>query len=147
VIETIRPEADGRRTAVFVFNELRVDGGRLTQFWLARLRAFSRAGWATHAALINKDAHLADSIAALVASNRMPSDTLVHHFAARDRRIRPEAWAPVEPGASIDAVVADWLDWLTERLPGATVFADSPAAYPYLAGMTNPLVSLVAGCT
>ena len=53
-----RPFADGRRTAVFVFNELKPDGGRLTQMWLSRLRAFDDAGWATHAAFINKDAAL-----------------------------------------------------------------------------------------
>ena len=46
---------------------------------------------------------------------------------------------------SIDARVGDWLDWLTGQVPGAVVFADSPAAYPYLAAMTNPLVARVAG--
>jgi glycosyltransferase involved in cell wall biosynthesis len=140
-----RPFADGRHTAVFVFNELRADGGRLTQFWLARLRAFAAAGWATHAVLINKDAHLERTVEALVADGRFPADTGLHHYALRDRRIRASWWGPLPPGGSIDPRVGDWLDWLTAQVPGAVVFADSPAAYPYLAAMTNPAVSRVAG--
>jgi glycosyltransferase involved in cell wall biosynthesis len=140
-----RPFADGRHTAVFVFNELRADGGRLTQFWLARLRAFAGAGWATHAVLINKDAHLERTVEALVADGRFPSDTGLHHYALRDRRIRASWWGPLPPGGSIDPRVGDWLDWLTAQVPGAVVFADSPAAYPYLAAMTNPAVARVAG--
>lgn len=141
----VRPQGDGRRTAVFVFNELRPGAGRLTQFWLARLRGFSQDGWDTHAVLINRDAKLDATVATLRRDNLFPADTQVHHFAARDRRVRPVQWETPPPGESIDPVVSDWLDWLTAQLPGATVFADSPAAYPYLAGMTNPLVSLVAG--
>ena len=140
-----RPLADGRHTAVFVFNELKADAGRLTQMWLARLRAFDRAGWATHAVLINKDAQLQRTVSALVADGRFPAGTGLHHYALRDRRIRPSWWGPLAPGASIDPRVGDWLDWLTGQVPGAVVFADSPAAYPYLAAMTNPLVSRVAG--
>ena len=133
-----RPFADGRHTAVFVFNELKADGGRLTQFWLARLRAFAEAGWATHAVLINKDAHLQRTVRALVDDGRFPADTGLHHYALRDRRIRASWWGPLPPGGSIDPRVGDWLDWLTAQVPGAVVFADSPAAYPYLAAMTNP---------
>ncbi len=140
-----RPFADGRHTAVFVFNELRADGGRLTQFWLARLRAFAGAGWATHAVLINKDAHLQRTVEALVDDGQFPADTGLHHYALRDRRIRASWWGPLPPGGSIDPRVGDWLDWLTAQVPGAAVFADSPAAYPYLAAMTNPAVARVAG--
>ncbi len=140
-----RPFADGRPTAVFVFNELRADGGRLTQFWLARLRAFHEAGWATHAVLINKDATLQRTVGTLVDDGRFPADTGLHHYALRDRRIRPSWYGPLPPGGSIDPRVGDWLDWLTAQTPGAVVFADSPAAYPYLAAMSNPLVSRVAG--
>ncbi len=140
-----RPFADGRHTAVFVFNRLRPDAGRLTQFWLARLRAFDDAGWATHAALINKAAQLDRSVATLVADGRLPARTTIHHYAVRDRRIRPSWWTPLPQGASIDPRVGDWLDWLTGQIPGAVVMADSPAAYPYLSAMTNPLVARVAG--
>ena len=140
-----RPFADGRHTAVFVFNELRADGGRLTQFWLARLRAFAEAGWATHAVLINKDTQLQRTVRGLVDDGRFPADTGLHHYALRDRRIRASWWGPLPPGGSIDPRVGDWLDWLTAQVPGAVVFADSPAAYPYLAAMTNPLVARVAG--
>ncbi len=140
-----RPFADGRHTAVFVFNELKVDAGRLTQFWLARLRAFDEAGWATHAVLINKDATLQRTVAALVDDARFPIGTALHHYALRDRRIRPSWWGPLPPGGSIDPRVGDWLDWLTAQIPGAVMFADSPAAYPYLAAMSNPLVARVAG--
>ncbi len=140
-----RPFADGRHTAVFVFNELTSGGGRLTQFWLARLQAFADAGWATHAALINKDAHLQATVASLVADGRFPADTALHHYALRDRRVRPSWWGPLPEGGSIDPRVGDWLDWLTAQVPGAVVFADSPAAYPYLSAMTNPQVSRVAG--
>lgn len=143
--QALRPQADGRRSAVFVFNELRADAGRLTRLWLARLRAFDEAGWATHAALINRDPELEATVARLRDEARLPRGTRVHHFAQRDRRIRPQAWATPPAGESIDPVVADWLDWLTEHLPGAVVFVDSPAAYPYVAGMGNPLVSKVAG--
>ena len=140
-----RPFADGRHTAVFVFNELKADGGRLTQFWLARLTAFAEAGWATHAVLINKDAHLQRTVQRLVEDGRFPAGTGLHHFALRDRRIRASWWGPLPPGGSIDPRVGDWLDWLTAQVPGAVVFADSPAAYPYLAAMTNPTVALIAG--
>ena len=140
-----RPFADGRHTAVFVFNELKADGGRLTQFWLARLRAFAEVGWATHAVMINKDAHLQGTVDALVDAGLFPADTGLHHYALRDRRIRASWWGPLPPGGSIDPRVGDWLDWLTAQVPGAVVFADSPAAYPYLAAMTNPLVARVAG--
>ncbi len=97
-----RPFADGRHTAVFVFNELTADGGRLTQFWLARLRAFDEAGWATHAVLINKDAHLQRTVRGLVDDGRFPVDTGLHHYALRDRRIRASWWGPLPPGRSID---------------------------------------------
>ncbi len=140
-----RPFADGRHTAVFVFNELKADGGRLTQFWLARLRAFAAAGWATHAVLINKDAHLQRTVAGLVDDGRFPADAGLHHYALRDRRVRASWWGPLPPDGSIDPRVGDWLDWLTAQVPGAVVFADSPAAYPYLAAMTNPQVARVAG--
>lgn len=140
-----RPFADGRHTAVFVFNELKADGGRLTQLWLSRLRAFAGAGWATHAVLINKDPNLERTVGALVEDGRFPTDTSLHHYALRDRRIRPSWWGPLPPGGSIDPRVGDWLDWLTAQIPGAVVFADSPAAYPYLAAMSNPLVARVAG--
>ena len=140
-----RPFADGRHTAVFVFNELKADGGRLTQFWLARLRAFAEAGWATHAVMINKDAHLQRTVRGLVGDGRFPADTGLHHYALRDRRVRASWWGPLPPGGSIDPRVGDWLDWLTAQVPGAVVFADSPAAYPYLAAMTNPQVARVAG--
>ncbi len=143
--QSVRPQADGRRSAVFVFNELRADAGRLTRLWLARLRAFDEAGWATHAALINRDPELAGTVAELRTTGRFPRGTRVHHFAQRDRRIRPQAWATPAAGESLDPVVANWLDWLTEHLPGAVVFVDSPAAYPYVAAMGNPLVSKVAG--
>ncbi|MGB7979716.1 MAG: glycosyltransferase [Candidatus Nanopelagicales bacterium] len=139
-----RPFADGRHTAVFVFNRLHPEAGDLTRLWLARLCAFAEAGWATHAALINKDAQLDATVAEFVASGRMPADTVVHHYALRDRRIRPSWWTPLPPGASIDPRVGDWLDWLTGQIPGAVVVADSPAAYPYLAAMSNPLVARVA---
>ncbi len=140
-----RPLADGRHTAVFVFNELKADGGRLTQFWLARLRAFDGAGWATHAVLINKDAHLERTVRRLVDDGQFPAGTGLHHYALRDRRVRASWWGALPPGTSIDARVGDWLDWLTGQVPGAVVLADSPAAYPYLAAMTNPLVARVAG--
>ena len=140
-----RPFADGRHTAVFVFNELKVDGGRLTQFWLARLRAFDEAGWATHAVLINKDATPAAH--GRRAGRRRPVPG--RHRAAPLRAARPADPAllvgPAAPGGSIDPRVGDWLDWLTAQIPGAVVFADSPAAYPYLAAMSNPLVARVAG--
>lgn len=144
-MSTERPFADGRHTAVFVFNELRTDGGRLTQFWLARTRAFAEAGWATHGVLINKDPQLQRTVATLVDDGRFPADTGLHHYALRDRRIRASWWGPLPPGGSIDPRVGDWLDWLTAQVPGAVVFADSPAAYPYVAAMTNPLVARVAG--
>ncbi len=140
-----RPLADGRPTAVFVFNELKAEGGRLTQFWLARLRAFAEAGWATHAVLINKDAQLQGTVRQLVDDGRFPAGTGLHHYALRDRRVRASWWGPLPPGGSIDPRVGDWLDWLTAQVPGAVVFADSPAAYPYLAAMTNPQVARVAG--
>lgn len=145
VIESVRPLSDGRPTALFVFHKLRADGGRLTKFWLGRLRAFADAGWATHAALISKDAQLEATIDRLVQDGRMPADTVVHHYALRDRRIRPSWFAPLGPDGSIDPRVGDWLDWLTTQVPGAVVIADSPAAFPYLAHMTNPLVARVAG--
>jgi glycosyltransferase involved in cell wall biosynthesis len=128
-----------------VFNELKADGGRLTQFWLARLRAFAEAGWATHAVLINKDADLQRTVRRLVDDGRFPADSGLHHYALRDRRVRASWWGPLPPGGSIDPRVGDWLDWLTAQVPGAVVFADSPAAYPYLAAMTNPQVARVAG--
>jgi glycosyltransferase involved in cell wall biosynthesis len=140
-----RPFADGRRTVVLVFNALRADGGRLTQLWLARLRAFDAAGWATHAALINKDPTLRRTVATLVADGRLPAATAVHHFAERDRRVRPSWWGPLPEGVTLDDRIGDWLDWLTGQTPGAVVMADSPAAYPYLARMSNPLVARVAG--
>ena len=140
-----RPFADGRHTAVFVFNELKADGGRLTQFWLARLRAFAEAGWATHAVLINKDPRLQATVRTLVGDGRFPADTSLHHYALRDRRIHASWSGPLPPGGSIDPRVGDWLDWLTAQIPGAVVFADSPAAYPYLAAMSNPQVARVAG--
>ncbi len=140
-----RPFADGRPTAVFVFNELKADGGRLTQFWLARLRAFAGAGWATHAVLINRDAALQRTVRRMVDDGRFPADTGLHHYALRDRRVRPSWYGPLPPGGSIDPRVGDWLDWLTAQIPGAVVFADSPAAYPYLGAMSNPLVARVAG--
>ncbi|HEX6887597.1 MAG TPA: glycosyltransferase [Candidatus Nanopelagicales bacterium] len=139
-----RPFADGRRTAVFVFNELRADGGRLTQSWLWRLRAFEAAGWATHAALINKDAHLEATVDRLVADGRFPAATGVHHYAQRDRRVRPSWWGPLPPGQTLDDRIGEWLDWLTAQVPGAVVVADSPAAYPYVATMTNPTVAKLA---
>ncbi len=144
MIESQRPFADGRPTAVFVFNALRVDAGRLTQTWLGRVRQFDAAGWATHAALINKDQQLERTVATLRSRGRLPDATTVHHFATRDRRIRPGWRAPLAPGESIDPRVGDWLDWLTGQIPGAVVFADSPAAYPYLASMSNPTVARVA---
>ncbi len=139
-----RPFSDGRHSAVFVFNRLRPDAGALTQMWLARLQAFADAGWATHAALINKDATLDATVAELVSAGRMPADTVVHHYALRDRRIRPSWWTTLPPGAPIDPRVGDWLDWLTGQIPGAVVVADSPAAYPYLSAMSNPTVARVA---
>lgn len=145
MIRTERPFSDGRPSAVFVFNGLRTDGGRLTSLWLDRLRAFDAAGWAVHAALVNRDAGLAGTVGDLVTTGRLAGATQVHHYAARDRRLRPLWGAPVPPGGSIDPVVGDWLDWLTIGLPGAVVVADSPAAYPYVAAMTNPLVARVAG--
>ncbi len=140
-----RPFADGRPTAVFVFNELRADAGRLTQFWLARLRAFAGSGWATHAVLINKDPALQRTVRTMVDDGRFPADTGLHHYALRDRRIRASWYGPLPPGGSIDPRVGDWLDWLTAQIPGAAVFADSPAAYPYLSAMSNPLVARIAG--
>jgi len=140
-----RPFADGRRTAVLVFNALRADGGRLTQLWLARLRAFDAAGWATHAALINKDPGLGRTVAQLVADGRLPEGTVVHHYAQRDRRVRASWWGPLPPGQTTDDRIGDWLDWLTGQVPGAVVLADSPAAFPYLARMSNPLVARIAG--
>jgi glycosyltransferase involved in cell wall biosynthesis len=140
-----RPFADGRRTAVFVFNELKPDGGRLTQMWLARLQAFDAAGWATHAAFINKDAALSAKVDRMVAEGRFPAGTGVHHYALRDRTVRASWWGPLPDGQTMDDRVGDWLDWLTGQVPGAVVVADSPAAYPYVARMTNPLVARVAG--
>lgn len=140
-----RPFTDGRPTAVFVFNALRTNAGRLTQLWLARVRAFDAAGWATHAVLINRDADLADTVAALQDDGLLPTTTHVHHYALRDRRIRPSWAGPLAPGQTNDSRIGDWLDWLTGQLPGAVVMADSPAAYPYLAAMTNPTVARVAG--
>ena len=140
-----RPFADGRRTAVFVFNELKPDGGRLTQMWLARLHAFDAAGWATHAAFINKDPGLSKKVDAMVRDGRFPAGTGVHHYALRNRQVRASWWGPYPPGQTMDDRVGDWLDWLTGQVPGAVVVADSPAAYPYLARMTNPLVARVAG--
>lgn len=139
-----RPFADGRPTAVFVFNALRADAGRLTQLWLARLRAFDAAGWATHAVLINKDPQLARTVAGLTADGHFPARTHLHHYALRSRNVRPEWWGPLPAGTTIDPRVGDWLDWLTGQIPGAVVFADSPAAYPYLSHMSNPLVARVA---
>jgi glycosyltransferase involved in cell wall biosynthesis len=140
-----RPFVDGRRTAVFVLNELRVDGGQLTQMWLARLRAFAEAGWATHAAHINKNPQLDAVVATLVDAGQMPADTVVHHYAKRDRGVRASWYGRLPEGVSADPRVGDWLDWLTGQIPGAVVFADSPAAYPYLAHMSNPLIARVAG--
>ena len=139
-----RPFADGRPTAFFVFNALRADAGRLTQQWLRRLRSFDEAGWATHAVLINKDPELAATIDALKAGGKMPAGTGTHHYALRDRRVRASWWGPLPQGSTIDPRVGDWLDWLTGQVPGAVVFADSPAAYPYISHMTNPLVTRVA---
>jgi glycosyltransferase involved in cell wall biosynthesis len=140
-----RPFADGRRTVLLVFNGLRADGGRLTQLWLDRVRAFDAAGWSTHAALINRDPQLRRTVAALVADGRLPAGTAVHHFAERDRRVRASWWGQLPAGQTLDDRIADWLDWLTGQAPGTVVIADSPAAYPYVARMTNPLVARVAG--
>jgi glycosyltransferase involved in cell wall biosynthesis len=140
-----RPFADGRRTAVLVFNELRVGAGRLTQAWLDRLRALDAAGWATHAALVNKDPGLARTVRTLVSEGLVPAATSVHHYAQRDKRVRDSWWGRLPPGWTTEDRIADWLDWLTGQVPGAVVFADSPAAYPYVARMTNPLVARVAG--
>lgn len=145
MIQTERPLGDGRPTVVLVFNELRVGGGRLTQMWLGRLRAFDAAGWATHAALVNRDAALPATLRTLVARGLLPAGTIVHHYPARDRRLRPSFKAPLARGESLDPRIGDWLDWLTSRLPGAVVVADSPAAYPYVAQMSNPLVRRLAG--
>jgi glycosyltransferase involved in cell wall biosynthesis len=139
-----RPFADGRRTAVFVFSELRRDAGRLTADWLWRLRAFDAAGWATHAALINKDPGLEATVDALVGEGRFPVTTGLHHFARRDRRVRPSWYGPLPEGQDFDDRVADWLDWLTAQVPGALVFADSPVTYPYVARMSNPTVARLA---
>lgn len=139
-----RPFAAGRRSAVLVLNELRADGGRLTRAWLARLRALDSAGWSTHAALVNRDPELASTVATLVGAGLMPAATVVHHHPLRDRRLRPGWAVPLAPGESLDPRIGDWLDWLTAQVPGAVVMADSPAAYPYLAAMTNPTVARVA---
>jgi glycosyltransferase involved in cell wall biosynthesis len=144
-VNTERPFADGRHAAVFVFNELRADAGRLTKLWLERVRAFDAAGWATHAALINKDPCLGSTVASLVDEGRLPAATVVHHYAQRDRRVRPSWWGKLPPGTTLDDRIGDWLDWLTGQVPGAVVLADSPAAYPYVARMSNPLIARIAG--
>jgi glycosyltransferase involved in cell wall biosynthesis len=139
-----RPFADGRRTALFVFSELRAGGGRLTADWLWRLAAFDAAGWATHAVLVNKDPDLEATVDALVAKGRFPVTTGLHHFAQRDRRVRPSWYGPLPEGQEFADRVADWLDWLTAQVPGALVVADSPVTYPYVARMTNPTVARLA---
>lgn len=136
--------ADGRPTAVFVLNVIPQHYGRLTRSWLARLRAFDAAGWATHAVLVNKDPELVARVDGLVKSRRFPAGTALHHYAMRDVRIRPTWGGKLPAGMTADDRVGDWLDWLTGRLPGAVVVADSPAAYPYLAAMSNPVVGRVA---
>ncbi|MGV1005266.1 MAG: glycosyltransferase [Candidatus Nanopelagicales bacterium] len=143
--EMARPRGDGRRSVLFVFNQLKPDAGRLTQLWLARVRAFVAADWQTHIALINRDPALPQTLSALRRAGKLPSAAQVHHFPERDRRLRPEAWASPPPGESIDPVVTDWLDYLSEYLPGAAVFVDSPAAYPCVAAMHSPLISKIAG--
>ncbi len=145
MIQTERPLADGRRTVVFVFRELKLDGGRLTQMWMSRLRSFVAAGWSAHAAVIKKDPQLDATLAELTAQGRLPREAAIHPYSLRDRRVRPEWWAPLAAGESIDPRVGSWLDWLTARVPGAVVIADSPSCYPYVAAMTNPLVARVAG--
>ncbi len=137
--------ADGRPTAVFVLSTIPESYGRLTRSWLARLRAFDAAGWATHAVLVNQDPKLVARVDRLVAAGRFPAGTDLHHFAMRDVRLRP-LWRGRPPaGLTAEHQVADWLDWLTGRLPGAVVMADSPATYPVVARMSNPVVGRIAG--
>jgi glycosyltransferase involved in cell wall biosynthesis len=82
---------------------------------------------------------------ALVAAGHFPVTTGLHHFAQRDRRVRPSWYGPLPEGHTFDDRVADWLDWLTAQVPGALVVADSPVTYPYVARMTNPTVARLAG--
>lgn len=81
---------------------------------------------------------------ALIADGRFAADTSVHHFALRDRRVRPNWRGPLPVGQTRDGRISDWLDWLTGQIPGAVVIADSPADFPFVAGMSNPLIARVA---
>ncbi len=142
-----RPFADGRRTVVLVRGSLALDGADETSRWLARLQAFDAAGWATHAVLIDDDDDLLGTADSLRAQGSLPEGTAVHHFAMRDRRIRASWWPTIRPGeprGPIDALVGDWLGWLTGHIPGAVLVADAPDSYPYLAQTPSPLVARVA---
>ncbi len=138
-----RPSADGRPVVVFVLRRL-VAGGPPTALWLERLRVFAAAGWATHAAFIRTDPDLEDTITALRSSGQLPASTGTHHFALRDRRIRPAWWAQRPTDEPVQARIGDWLDWLTGEVPGCVVIADESASYSYVAAMSNPLVARVA---
>ena len=138
-----RPFAHGRPTVVFVLRRLVADAPS-TQLWLERVRVFEDAGWATHAALIRADPNLDATVEELRASGKLPESTGVHHFALRDRRIRPAWWAPQPTGEPVETRIGDWLDWLTGEVPGCVVIADESASYSYVAAMSNPLVARVA---
>ena len=138
-----RPFAHGRPTVVFVLRRLVADAPS-TQLWLERVRVFEDAGWATHAALIRADPNLDATVEELRASGQLPESTGVHHFALRDRRIRPAWWAPQPTGEPVETRIGDWLDWLTGEVPGSVVIADEPASCSYVAAMSNPLVARVA---
>ena len=138
-----RPFAPGRQTVVFVLRRLVADSPP-TLLWLERIRAFEEAGWATHVAFIRADPDLEAKVEALRSAERLPGGTDVHHFALRDRRVRPAWWAPRPAGEPVEARIGDWLDWLTGAVPGAAVIADEPASYAYVAAMTNPLVARIA---
>ena len=140
-----RPFADGRRTVVLVRGSLTRDGAAESSQWLARLRAFDAAGWATHAVLIDDDADLLGTVDSLRARGTLPEGTAVHHCAMRDRRVRA-SWWPTRPdlGPPYDALVGDWLGWLTGHIPGAVLIADSPDSYAYLAQTPSPLMAKVA---
>ena len=132
---------------VLVRGSLTRDGAGESSRWLARLQAFDAAGWATHAVLIDEDGDLLGTVDSLRAQGSLPEGTAVHHFAMRDRRVRASWWPTIRPGTPrgpIDALVGDWLGWLTGHIPGAVLVADAPDSYPYLAQTPSPLVARVA---
>ncbi len=138
-----RPDLTGRPVALFVFSNLREQKFGLTKAWLRRLRLFAAAGWDTHVATIHLQPEIDETLAAWVERGWLPASTEVHHFQRRNKRFRPSWHRRTDDAFSRDDRIADWLDWLVGRIPGAVVFADSPVTYAPVAKMRNPHVGRI----